>query len=498
MKKNISASLEKNLQDLQTEFDNSADLMIRRMQVCGVPAALVSMEGLVNKLNIAESILNPILQAELEEKNPVKLFSLLETRILSTTDHNTFTDQEELMTFLLNGFAIFLLDGCGKALAAGVQGYAYRSIAEPQNENSQKGSRESFVEPFLINMSMIRRRIRDPRLKFERLAVGKRSRTNLLLCYVRDVAAKELVDGIREKLLQADMETVMGSGYIAPFVSKQESGFFFVGAGRSERPDTVCGKLVEGRVAVIIDGTPSVLVLPRLFVENFQTFDDYVNRPFYAFFTRILKYIAFFLSLFFPGFYVATAAFHPELLPQPLLIKIAQSEVSTPFPLMLELLLIHIIYEIMREAGLRAPKPLGHAVSIVGALVIGDMAVSSGLVGPPTLMVVAVTATAAYVTPSLYEISSVIRLVMIFVGGWLGFWGLMLGVFLVLVNICSETVYGIPFSAPVSPFSWKSMRDVFWRSSWKRLGRRDARIQDLPGSKLFSGEKQKESSENRK
>nr|WP_177576917.1 spore germination protein [Hydrogeniiclostridium mannosilyticum] len=152
--------------------------------------------------------------------------------------------------------------------------------------------------------------------------------------------------------------------------------------GLSERPDTICGKISEGRVAVIIDGTPNVLVVPHLFIENFQSFDDYANRPYYATFTRLIKYLAFFLAIFLPGFYVSVTTFHPELILEPLLIKIAQSETTTPFPIMLEALVIHIIYEIMREAGLRAPKSLSHAVSIVGALVIGEAAVNSGLVGP--------------------------------------------------------------------------------------------------------------------
>ncbi|MFR8002131.1 MAG: spore germination protein [Hydrogeniiclostridium sp.] len=478
-----SASLEENVQYFTETFDGSSDLVIRRMEICGVPAALITMEGLIDKLTIAQTILNPILAFRSEETDPVKLFDILQRDVLAISDFKTVTDYSTALNLLFNGFALLLLDGCIQILAAGTQGFQFRSISEPQNETTQSGSRESFVEPYLINMGMIRRRIRDPRLKFERLVVGKRSNTNILLCYLRDVASDELVSSVRGKIKSMHLDTVLASGYLAPFLQKS-GGFFFRSASRSERPDTVCAKIGEGRVAIIVDGSPSALIVPHLFVENFQSFDDYVNRPFFAFFIRILKYLAFFIALFMPGFYVATTAFHPELLPQPLLLKIAQSEATTPFPAMLEVLIIHIIYEIMREAGLRVPRPLAQAVSIVSALVIGDTAVSSGLIGAPTLMVVAITATASYVTPSLYEPVAVIRLIMIFVGGWMGFWGLMLGVFVVLVNICSETSYGIPFSAPVSPFSRQGMRDVFWRVSWKKLGKRNMKVQDMPGSKL--------------
>ena len=478
-----SISLEENLQYFTETFDGSADLVIRRLKVCGIEGALITLEGLIDKLTIAQSILNPILAFHTEETDPVKVFSLLQSEALSISDYKVVTEYTVAMNLLFNGFSLLLLDGCIQILAAGVQGFQFRSINEPQNETTQSGSRESFVEPYLINMSMIRRRIRDPRLKFERLTLGKRSNTNILLCYLRDVASEELVSSIRNKIKSINMDTILASGYIAPFLQKS-GGFFFRSASRFERPDTVCGKIGEGRIAVIIDGTPNVLIVPHLFVENFQSFDDYNNRPFFAFFIRILKYFAFFIALFLPGFYVAATAYHPELLPQPLLLKIAQSEATTPFPAMLEVLLIHIIYEIMREAGLRVPRPLAQAVSIVSALVIGDTAVSSGLIGAPTLMVVAITATASYVAPNLYEPVAVIRLVMIFIGGWMGFWGLMLGVFIVLVNICSETSYGIPFSAPISPYNKRSMRDVFRRATWKKLGKENMKVQDMPGSKL--------------
>ena len=237
-------------------------------------------------------------------------------------------------------------------------------------------------------------------------------------------------------------------------------------------------------MAILIDGTPNVIVLPHLFLENFQSLDDYANRPFYAAFTRVLKLLAFFLAMYLPGFYVAASTFHPEMIPEPLLLKIAQSELNTPFSVMVEAIVIHIIYEIMREAGLRAPKSLGHAVSIVGALVIGDAAVNSGLIGAPTLMVIAVTAISSYLVPSLYEPVALCRLVFILIGGTIGFWGLMTAMFLMTANLCSESSFGIPFGSPLSPFSLSSMRDAVLRFGWPKLGKRVEKIQDLPGSTL--------------
>ena len=263
---------------------------------------------------------------------------------------------------------------------------------------TQRGSREGFVEPFLINMSMIRRRMHTPKLKFEIFTVGKESKTNICVCYLRDTVSPKVLSRVKKRIKDLQLNTVFGACLVMSprrLCGNIAISYLAGSASRTARTP-VCGKINEGRVAIIIDGTPNVLIVPHLFVENFQSFDDYAFRPFYATFTRWLKFFAFFLAVFFrPGFYVSATTFHPELLPEELMLKIAQAEATTPFPVMLEAIVIHFLYEIMREAGLRVPQPLSNAVSIVGALVIGETAVSSGLVGAPTLMVIALTATAS-------------------------------------------------------------------------------------------------------
>ena len=323
--------------------------------------------------------------------------------------------------------------------------------------------------------------MKTPALKFEKMEVGSLSKTSVALCYLQDVVSLEVLEEVRANIHKIKLETVLAAGYLSPFLEKKS---LFNGVGLSERPDTVCGKITEGRIAIIVDGTPNVMIVPHLFIENFQSFDDYAIRPFYATFTRWLKFIAFFLAMFLPGFYVATITFHPELLPETMLVKIAQAEASTPFPILVEAIVIHLIYEIMREAGLRVPRPLSHAVSIVGALVIGDTAVSSGLIGAPTLLIVALTALSSYVTPNLYEPIAVARFLFIIIGGTVGLWGITLGLGFVAINICAESVYKIPFSTPVSPFSFHSMRDTLIRAGWKTLGKDTETVQNMPGSNV--------------
>ena len=480
----FAVSLKENLERFQSDFDGSIDFIVRRLRIDGIDAAFLSMEGMVNKQIAAQSILTPLMNAEYPKGSPQEKFDYLKNCVLSAVDQKEPADYSQALSLLMSGFALLLLDGCPEVLAIGIQGFSFRSIGDPQNESMQRGSREGFVEPLQINMTMLRRRMKTTKLKFEQFTAGKESGTMLCLCYLRDRVSPELLRAVRRQLKEAQLDAVLAAGYVSPFLRGKGSLSLFSTVGLSERPDTVCGKIEEGRVAILIDGTPNVIVLPHLFLENFQSLDDYANRPFYAAFTRVLKLLAFFLAMYLPGFYVAASTFHPEMIPEPLLLKIAQSELNTPFSVMVEAIVIHIIYEIMREAGLRAPKSLGHAVSIVGALVIGDAAVNSGLVGAPTLMVIAVTAISSYLVPSLYEPVALCRLVFILIGGTIGFWGLMTAMFLMTANLCSESSFGIPFGAPLSPFSLSSMRDAVLRFGWPKLGKRVEKIQDLPGSTL--------------
>lgn len=475
----LSSSLVENLIDLRKEFDDSMDFVVREFEITGTKAAILSIDGMVNKQVVVESILNPVLSAAVLELEPEQKMRYLRDNILSAVEQVQIVAKDAVISRLMNGFAVLAMDQCSYMLAFGVQGFQHRSISEPSSEVMQRGSREGFVEPLLVNMSMIRRRMKTPKLKFEPMVIGEESQTNICLCYLRGTVSPEVLRLLKKNLAAIKISSVLAAGYITPFLEKPS---IFNGIGLSERPDTVCGKINEGRVAILIDGTPNALIVPFLFVENFQSFDDYATRPFYATMIRWLKYLSFIISVLLPGIYVASATFHPEFLPQALLQKIAQAESQTPFSIFMEAVVLHILYEIMREAGLRVPRPLSHAVSIVGALVIGDAAVSSGLVGAPTLMVIALTATASYVVPNLYAPVSLLRFLFILLGGTVGIWGMMLGFGLVLINLCAESTYKIPFSAPLSPFHWSSMRDVLVRAGWRTLSKKKERVQDMPGS----------------
>ena len=365
-------------------------------------------------------------------------------------------------------------------LAIGAQGFSFRSVSEPESEVVQRGCREGFTEPLRINMTLIRRRIKSPDLVFETITSGYSSNTQMMICYLQNSVSKQILKAIRERLENCNLKMILASGYLSSYLEDNNSKSLFSGVGISERPDTVCGKLSEGRVAILIDGTPSVIIIPHLFAEEFQSVDDYSNRPYYAAFIRILKYISFLIAVFLPGIYTAFAQFHPEYFPTGLLVKTSDSLSQTPLPVTLEVILITFIYEVMREAGLRIPKPLGHAVSIVGALVIGESAVSAGIISSSTLMVVATAAICSYVTFALYPPIMVLRFFCVIAGGMFGLWGIVLLTCGVLVNMCSKTSVGVPYMSSFAPFSWRSMRDVFVRADWKRLSKHTIKVQKFP------------------
>lgn len=462
----ISSKLSENISEIKRMFSNTADLTTREMSVAGTKVAVFYFSTIVSKQDIALTVLNPMLSAPVLETEGAGTMKFLEERVLAAAETIRVTDIKALSEKMMLGFCALIVDGSPYALCFGVQGFERRSIQEPDNETMQRGAKDGFAENFQTNMSLIRRRMHSPKLKFEQLSVGELSGTPVILCYLEDKAKTEDVTTIRNKLNELKVENLAESSYISG--SLKRSGIFDA-VGSTERPDTLCSKLCEGKIAVIIDGTPDVIIFPYLFIENFQCIDDYAARPYYSSFIRWIRYLAFAVAAFLPGFYAAIVIHRPELLPDILLIKFAADQSKTPFTVIWELLLVNFLYEVMREAGLRAPKALSQAVSIVGTLVIGDTAVSAGIIGAPALMVIASSAVSAYAIPKIYDQLSVLRLCILIVGGIFGTWGVIISAFLLICNIIAQSSLGTPYGKPFAPFDSKAMGDIFSRPSVRKF-----------------------------
>lgn len=484
-------SLTEKLSELKSDFSDSADLTIRNITLKSarnIKAAIVTIEGMVDKEQLSQSVMNPLMAYDFALMNGAEAAEKILSSVMGSSDVVVFYTKQELIGFITSGFAVLIIDGAEKMFAIGVQGYSFRGVSEPESEVVQRGSREGFTEPLRVNMSLIRRRMKNPDLVFEQAVVGRESQTQLMLCYLKSRVSEKLLKKLKKRLEGCDLDSVLASGYLSEYLEDKNTSRLFSGVGISERPDTVCGKLSEGRIAIIVDGTPAVIIVPRLFVEEFQGVDDYSNRTYYAAFIRVTKYLSFFIAVFLPGLYVALAQFHPEYFPTTILIKTSESLAQTPLPVMFETLAITFIYEIMKEAGLRIPKSLGHAVSIVGALVIGESAVNAGIISSSTLMVVATAAICSYVTSPLYPPISMLRFIFIIVGGLCGLWGIVLATAVMIISMCSKTSLGVPYMSSLAPFSLRTMRDVFVRADWKTLSKHIIRVQKFKETEENSGE----------
>lgn len=477
----LNRDLMENMVKVRALSQNSTDLLERQIEVSGVPVAILMCEGMVNLQLFTQILVRPLTELSLENADGEAVARWVSRETVLSGDQKEFFTYDELFSFLMAGFVVLLIDGVDRGIACGMQGYSFRSVSEPSTEMNITGSREGFVEPIRVNQTLIRRRLRSPSLKFEMYPIGEKSRTDICLVYLTDTADPRMVEEVKRRLGKLSSDILLSQGYLRPYLEGQPLSPFS-SVGTTERPDTLCAKINEGRIGILVDGTPFALVVPYLFEEHFQSMDDYSYRPYYGSFIRLLKYFAFLLSIFLPGGYVAITSFSPEMLPDSLLFNIAASEQQTPFSMMTEALVIHLIYEIMREAGLRLPRPVGHAVSIIGALVIGDAAVKAGIIGSSMVMVVALTALSPFVVPSLYEPAAILKFVFILVGGTWGLFGISVGFVLLLTNLCALESLGVPVMAPLSPCAPADLRDGLWRTGWKKLGSFRLRIQDLPGS----------------
>lgn len=481
----IASRLDQIILDCRAITGNTMDLNVMEINICGAPCALVTIEGMVSTSAMAELIFQPIMRLELSKKeNPnVGVYEFVTKESLLTAERHILYTYGSVMQDLFSGFALIFIDGISKGIALGIQGYEKKSISEPTSEHNIMGSQEAFAEVIRTNISLIRRRMKSPALRFEMMQIGELSSTDVCIVYMRDKAPPEMVDKIRKKLNSIKLDTVISSGYIKPFIEDKIEENLFSNIGNTERPDVLCTKINEGKVCILIDGTPFALICPTLFVENFKTIDDYCSKTYFASYLRWIRYLAFFLAIAFPGIYVATASYHPEMLNMKLLLNLSASEQATPYPLFFEFMIIMVLLEIMREASIRLPSAVGSAVSIVGGLIIGDAAVKSGIISAPLLIIVGLTATASFILPSLNQQTSVIRIAFIFAGGAAGFFGIAVCGIIVIANVCAMDQFNIPYTAPISPFSKRGSKDVFSRASFKSLAKSHSTVEDYTEDK---------------
>ena len=433
----LSEHLETNLAALNARLGSSADFYAKRIELYHIRGAILLFDGMAS----LESLWELLLDAASRQTPPLRLgalpsgeqvYELLSRHSALPAESSPVENWDDLMQRLTAGMAVLLLDGSAKGLAFSVQSLKFRSVEEPSGEGDLRGSREGFSDLLRVNLSLLRRLIRTEALVMEVQQADCAMKTEYAVCYCKDKASPAAVEQVKEMLRRAKPQLLLDSSYFLPWLFpcrvRTASPVSY-----TERPAVASAKLCEGKIVVLVNGSPSATVLPILFGENFECLDDYAQPAFFASFLRLLKYGSFYLSIFLPGVFVCLAVYLPELLPPQLLFKIEAAERATPFPLFGEMVLVILLLEIIREAG----------------LIIGDAAIATGLLSTPVILIAAVASIAVFVVPSLYEMATAFRFLVLLAAGLAGPVGLVCAALVVLLALAQVSALGVPYCAPV-------------------------------------------------
>ncbi len=470
----LSIRLRENEAFIREAFGNSSDLIVRKVRFGtgrGIAVLVVHLDGLVDKELVSEAIIKPIgVTSEIlesERLSSIQVKDRLRDRLILVSDVKQVSDRTDFLSRIAEGKCGVVIGGSSEALVCDVRGFETRSIQEPQSEVVIRGPREGFSEVLRVNTSLLRRRIRDPRFWIEEFTVGRVSRTQVAIAYIKGIANDKVVQEARDRITRIDVDSIQESGKLEEYV--EDAPFSpFPTILRTERPDRVAGALFEGRIAILTDGTPFVLIVPVTFLMFLTSPEDYYERFFIASAVRLLRYASFFIAFLLPALYVAVTTFHQEMLPTPLVLAIAAQREGVPFPAVFEALLMEVAFEILREAAVRLPKIYGPAISIVGVLILGEAAVRAGLVSSAMIIVVALTAISSFVTP-IFSLSIAVRLLrfpVILLAGALGLFGVVFGFSIAGIHLSSLRSFGVPFLEPVAPVVVSDLKDALVRLPW--------------------------------
>lgn len=465
----LSLSLEDNLTKLQEAVKKRSDVVIRLFkdpETSKKQFALVYIEGLVDVTKINEALIPPLLMNLTHSlSNSESRFTAVQNCANGTGSSMVLEDIESIWKQVLLGNTVILSERLDKAISANTTGGEGRSIQEPTTQNVIRGPKEAFTESLQTNISLIIRRLKSQHLRIQNRVMGTQTQTAVSVLYLEGIADQGVVEEIHKRLDQIETDGILESGYIEELITDAALSPFPT-IFNTERPDTVTAGLLEGEVAIIVDGSPFVLLAPVTFFNFFDSSEDYYQRFYIATFWRILRYGSFFVSLLLPALYIAVTTYHQEMIPTTLLVSLVAQREGVPLPALVEALMMEITFEVLREAGIRMPKAIGAAISIVGALVLGQAAVEAGLISAAMVIVVSFTAISNFVIPSntISVTIGLIRFALMILAGTLGLYGVMTGLMILCIHLASLRSFGVPYLMPVAPLVWKNLKDVFVRS----------------------------------
>jgi spore germination protein KA len=464
----LTADLNSNVKLIQSIFKDDETLIARSFESQFDPSiqcCAFYTDSMVNNKLFNEDVVKPIQEYRLKRHISGNFIDVIAKKIMLSDSVDKTSDINKLIQAIVYGDTVLLVSGCSEALILNTKGWIIRGIAEPEDEKVLRGPREGFTEALLVNLTLLRRRLRTADLKFRYRTFGTRTQTKGCICYLEGVVNKDVLAELEKRLDKFTLDGALDVNYISEFICDAPYSPVRT-VGSTERPDVVAAKLLEGRVALFLDGTPVVLTVPHLFVEHFQSSDDYYLNYFFASIGRLLRILSFFIAISTPAVYVALTTFHQEMLPTPLLMSIAMARQGVPLPTVLEAFVMLVVFEILRETGARMPSSIGQALGILGVLVIGQAAVDAKLVSAPMIIVVGISAITGLLIMRLKGAIIILRFLLLFLSAAMGMYGYIFGMMGLLIYLLSLRSFGIPIVISASAEGLQEKKDLYVRAPW--------------------------------
>lgn len=471
----VSNILQENINNINNIFNKCNDLIIREFKITSntkFSAILVYIDNMIETKIFEESIIERLTNEKVQYSYPPNSKEYSQY-LLGIGNNNIFQDVSKVIEGILDGKIALFIDGINEAMLINIINPPGRDVEEPRSETVLRGPKEGFTESITSNITLLRKKIKSTNLKIEETRIGRDTKTKVIILYLSNISNPKIVNEVKKRISKIDIDSVLESNYIKEYIEDEHTSNFPT-VFSTEKPDVIAAKLLEGRVAILTDGTPIVLTVPSLFIEFFCSNEDYYLNFFASTLNRWIRYIAFTISTLLAGFYVAVTTFHSELIPTSLLVTLIKTRSGVPYPALVECFLMLSAYELLREAGVRMPRAVGQSISVVGALVLGQAAVEAGLVSTPMVIVVSITALSTFALPSTdMELALTYpRLIFLILGGTMGLVGLTCGMIILFLRLTSLRSYGVPYLSPIAPIQGKKLPDVFIRRPlWTKFKR---------------------------
>ncbi len=467
----MKKDLRKNVEYIKSRLGDSSELVCKEITTPKCSMAVLYLMGLNDTEKLSKFVIEPL--SKINQK--IDKLSTLTSSIITLGETETEGDNNKIVSAVLKGKAVLIVNGFDKCIILAVDSYKERSIAEPPTSTVLKGPRAGFVENLKTNLSVIRKILATPKLKTKSMEVGKYTQTQVSILYIDDIVDHEIVEMVTKKIQEIDIDGVIDSFYISAYLEDRKNSMFRQ-VGNSEKPDVIVSKLLEGRVAIVVDGSPMVLTVPYIYMEDIQSGDDYYSNHSRATFIRWIRMMAIFITLLAPSLYIAVVLHHNKAIPLKFLISIVNSTKGLPLTPFAEILFVLLLFEILYEASVRMPKYLGLALSIVGALILGDTAVKAGLISPPAVMIVAVSGLTIYCVPEQAPQLYLLRMLFTLAGGFLGFYGITALMIFLVLYLCDFDSYKSAYLAPIAPFVENDIKDMLYKTDLVNMNTRPKSI----------------------